>query len=116
MINTGAVVVRYFGGTKLGKAGLIEAYSSCTKSALEQAQTKEVIAVQVFKIQYPYSEENLINKWINSFEIRIVESIYVENVSLKAACPISLSDAFETEIEKSKYLDIQYEKLEITFL
>lgn len=39
LINVGAIVVRYFGGTKLGTGGLARAYPGAVKAALDQAQT-----------------------------------------------------------------------------
>lgn len=43
LTNTVVVVVRYFGGTLLGKAGLIRAYGSAARSALDAATIREEV-------------------------------------------------------------------------
>lgn len=116
VINVGAVVVRYFGGTKLGKAGLIESYGSTTAECLKNAHLKPVIPVQIFKITYPYSEENVINKFKLSYDLSVLESEYLEVVKLNVACPIKLAKQFEQEISKLAHLEIEYDSLEHSFI
>ena len=116
VINVGAVVVRYFGGTKLGKAGLIESYGSTTAECLKNAPLKPVIPVQVFKLTYSYPEENLINKLKNNYSLIVLDSAYTDKVELKIACPIKSSSAFEKEIEKLEHLSIFFKKEEQSFL
>ena len=52
-----AIVVRYFGGIKLGANGLIRAYSKCTSNALKENTIKELI--QGYNINITFSYQNL---------------------------------------------------------
>ena len=54
--NTFVVVVRYFGGTKLGVSGLINAYKEATKDALDQAKIVTKIPMATVSIQFPHSK------------------------------------------------------------
>ena len=54
--NTLVAVVRYFGGTKLGVSGLINAYKEATKEALEQAKIVTKIPMATVSIQFPHSK------------------------------------------------------------
>src|SRR5699024_7939360 len=52
VINAGLIVVRYFGGTKLGKPGLIEAYSHSAALCLSKAKTKPIRLVWNVEVNY----------------------------------------------------------------
>ena len=54
------VVVRYFGGIKLGIPGLIRAYKSATADALAAAQGVEKIAGRWWSVSFPYSAMNAV--------------------------------------------------------
>ncbi|MCB9187136.1 MAG: YigZ family protein [Flavobacteriales bacterium] len=53
--NTLVAVVRYFGGTKLGVSGLINAYKEAAKDALERAIVVEKIPTAIIRLQFPHS-------------------------------------------------------------
>lgn len=53
--NTLVAVVRYFGGTKLGVSGLINAYKEAAKDALNQAKIVTRIPMTSISIQFPHS-------------------------------------------------------------
>lgn len=53
--NVLVAVVRYFGGTKLGVSGLINAYKEAAKDALEQVSVVERIPTETVKLQFPHS-------------------------------------------------------------
>lgn len=61
-----AVIVRYFGGTLLGRGGLIKAYTEATAKAIEVAGIREYKQVSTYSIEFPYPMisivENLIQK------------------------------------------------------
>lgn len=49
------VVVRYFGGIKLGAGGLVRAYSQCASAALASLETREFVRKESVKLHLPYS-------------------------------------------------------------
>ena len=60
--DTLVVVVRYFGGVKLGVPGLIRAYRTATQDALANAAVVEKVAGQVFTVQFGYLQMNDVMK------------------------------------------------------
>lgn len=70
--NVLVIVVRYFGGTKLGVGGLIQAYKEGAKSVLECAKiiTKDV--VEIISIKFKYEDLNFIMGLIKTFNLNIV--------------------------------------------
>lgn len=63
------VVVRYFGGIKLGIPGLIRAYKTSTLDALEQAQVVEKIAGESYRIRFPYENMQKVMKVIKDLSL-----------------------------------------------
>lgn len=52
------VVIRYFGGTKLGIPGLINAYRTAARNALENANIVETVMMSKYSVQFEYSLMN----------------------------------------------------------
>lgn len=73
LTNVLVVVVRYFGGTKLGVGGLIQAYRTSAKLALEASKIITPTINEEFIIQFPYSEMNTVMRIVKSEGIEIVE-------------------------------------------
>jgi putative IMPACT (imprinted ancient) family translation regulator len=66
------VVVRYFGGTKLGVGGLIKAYKNAAKLALENSIIIYKTIDEVFLIKFEYPEMNTIMRIIKDENISII--------------------------------------------
>lgn len=71
LTNTLVVVVRYFGGTKLGVSGLIHAYKTAAEDALSKAEIEVVEIKQDFKAVYGYEKTNDVLRIINDFGVDI---------------------------------------------
>jgi len=70
--NVLVVVVRYFGGTKLGVGGLIKAYKNSAKLALENSIIIDKTIDKVFLIKFKYPEMNAIMRIIKDENISII--------------------------------------------
>lgn len=84
--NILAVVVRYFGGIKLGAAGLLRAYTTSVTSALELSGITEIIPGIRVKVTINYSG-------ISNFEYLIKDSTIISKVFSDNACYIVDIDA-----------------------
>ena len=89
-----AVVTRYFGGTKLGKGGLVRAYSGSVKNALAGLTVKDKRDVLFFTVNLDYSNITAAKKMIGSFRAEIIEENYEADVSFKIELPKNNEDSF----------------------
>lgn len=83
------VVVRYFGGTKLGVGGLISAYRNAAKLALENADIIEATETQELSFSYSYEQTNKVMGLVGKHELPILEQHFTEVCSMRLDCPKS---------------------------
>ena len=67
--NVVCVVVRYFGGIKLGAGGLIRAYSKSASSALASIQIVPIVEYTTFVATFDYSLYDLLENRLKNYEI-----------------------------------------------
>lgn len=114
MINVILIVVRYFGGTKLGKPGLIEAYKETAIGTLKKAVLKKLIPVKTYRILYDYSQQALIDKLKHDFPVIELSASYFEYIELFIGCPLNISEQFELTLSGKKHLFREIIRLEDT--
>ena len=73
LTNVLIVVVRYFGGIKLGVSGLINAYRSAAKLALEQAEIIEKTINTEYCISFAYKDMNRVMRIIKENRLRVLK-------------------------------------------
>lgn len=79
------VVVRYFGGVKLGVGGLINAYKSTAQLALENCKIVTQTIDEIFLLQFDYSEMNIVMRIVKEYNLNIIKQ------DLELDCRIYLS-------------------------
>lgn len=93
LTNILIAVVRYYGGTNLGVGGLIGAYRTAAKEALEAAQIIEKEEEFERIIHFPYEKMHLVMDLLKREKVRILHQ------SLAAKCQVKLKIS-ESESEK----------------
>ncbi len=94
--NILVVVIRYYGGTKLGVGGLVKAYKESAKYTLEQANiiTKELESK--IELKFKFSQQNLIFTLLNKYDAKIIsfeaEDICTIEANFKTSKKESISD------------------------
>lgn len=83
------VVVRYFGGTKLGIPGLIKAYKSSTADAIANASIIEKTACEFWKVSFGYEAMNDVMKAIKELKLEISSQSMDSQCSLILRVPLS---------------------------
>lgn len=84
-----AVVVRYFGGIKLGTGGLVRAYSSSVTAALKQTPTCLKLAMHPFQLTAAYALEDSIRRSLADWQCQITGLEYSTELQINGLCPIT---------------------------
>ncbi|MGG7035444.1 MAG: IMPACT family protein [Flavobacterium sp.] len=85
LTNILVVIVRYFGGTKLGVGGLISAYKTAAQLTLESASITEKTIDSYFSISFDYKDLNKVMRIIKEKKLTIV------NQKMEMNCIIEIS-------------------------
>ena len=88
------VVVRYFGGIKLGIPGLIRAYKTSTADALENAEIIEKIASKMFRIHFGYMSMNSVMKVMKDMNLEQKNQKIDMECSIDTSVRLSLVESF----------------------
>ncbi len=99
LTNVLVVVVRYFGGTKLGVGGLMTAYKAAAEEALRNAATEEREVMESVKLRYPYPSTPEVMKLVKDYELKITEQLFEEDCLLKAELPLRNKEAFVMKVD-----------------
>jgi len=81
------VVTRYFGGIKLGKGGMVKAYTAAVQAALDQLPRAERIDWSHAQIQFDYALLDSLKRRLPEFEAEILEIAYTDCITLQIRVP-----------------------------
>ncbi len=103
--HTLIVVVRYFGGIKLGAGGLLRAYSTSVREAIDKNTIVNLIDSYVVKISTNYDNKKTIEYY---FKDNIIEAEYTDNIiyilNIKKE-DISKVEKYDYEIIKESFIE-----------
>ncbi len=101
LTNCCAIVVRYFGGVKLGTGGLARAYGQAADEALAMAPVKEILLGRQFSLSFPYSQQKTLTKLLQNFRGTIQTEEYSENVAWHIWLPHSTWQGFQASLTEA---------------
>lgn len=88
------VVIRYYGGTKLGAGGLARAYGAAAEDVLAQTDRSTRTQYRLLKLEFFYDDTSPAMRLIERFGAVIVASSYGEGTTLEVKVPASQVEAF----------------------
>lgn len=92
------VVVRYFGGVKLGVPGLIRAYRTATQDALANARIVEKVAGERFTLKFGYLQMNDVMKVLKDMGITPLRQSFDLDCSLEVRVRLSQIEDFRKQL------------------
>ena len=92
------LVIRYFGGVKLGTSGLIVAYKTAAALAIEAGEFAERLVEKEMKLTFGYEHMNMVMRMVKDLQPRIVSQDYKDNgdIVMTIAIRLSLVDRVKT--------------------
>lgn len=108
LTNILIVVIRYFGGTKLGVSGLINAYKTATKEAINDAKIITKTINDVFEVDFKYERMNNVMKIIKDEGLNMFDQRFEMDCSIKFAVRKKYSQMVFEKFEKINNLKITY--------
>lgn len=103
------VVVRYFGGVKLGTSGLIVAYRTAAAEAISAATVIERTVDEDVTLEFSYEQMNLVMKVVKDMELKIVDQQYLGNsVSMTVRMRISQVETFRSRFVHNGQLLVNF--------
>ena len=85
LINSAVIIVRYFGGVKLGTGGLVRAYSDAVNQVISEAMLSEYLKLEYQHLEVDYSMLSQIEYLLNTFEIEVSQKVFESKVLIYLA-------------------------------
>ena len=110
LTNCLIVVVRYFGGIKLGIPGLIKAYKNAALEAIQNNKIECIDITEMYSLKFSYEELNNVMNIIKNYNAKILT--HKNDIISEIECSIKLKNSkiFYDKISNNHKIDIKYLK------
>lgn len=106
------VTTRYFGGILLGTGGLVHAYTTAAKMAIETAGIAVMKRCFLCSVDCEYSDHKRLEQVLCDNKATVVDTKYTDKVSLKFTVPEPLYDTLSANTVDAMYGKVAIEVLE----
>ena len=110
LTNILIIVVRYFGGTKLGVPGLIRSYKTAAADSISQGVFVTKTIKEQYKVSFKYPLMNDVMRLIKEHKLEIINTDFQIDCNLIFAVPKSKADNVVETFKKNHELKIKYLK------
>ena len=110
LTNCLIVVVRYFGGIKLGIPGLIKAYKNAALEAIQNNKIECIDITEMYSLKFSYEELNNVMNIIKNYNAKILT--HKNDIISEIECSLTLKNSkiFYDKISNNHKIDIKYLK------
>jgi len=110
LTNILIVVIRYFGGTLLGVSGLIRAYRTAAKDAIEHSSIIIKTVNDVYTLYFDYTAMNNVMKCLKLYDVVFLEQIHDLKSQITFEVRKNNSNKIYDSLKKIEGVEIKYER------
>lgn len=106
--NVLVIVVRYYGGTKLGVSGLVKTYKESAKITLEEAEIVKKELESEIEISFGFSQQNQIFTLLSKFNGRILDFLSDEKCIITAKIKTSIKENISEQLSEMQNISFRF--------
>lgn len=106
--NVLVIVVRYFGGTKLGVGGLISAYKTAAKEAIDAGEIVQKEIMNYYKINFDYTEMSDVMNFVKHHKLEVVTQVFESSCEICFRNSLKMSNSVFTHFEGMEGVEISF--------
>ena len=110
LTNTLIIVVRYFGGVKLGIGGLINAYRIAAQDALKNIVIEKSYIKEVFVVNFQYPEMNNVMRLVKDLKLDVIKQKFEIECELTFSIRKSQSEQMQSIFALNHKVKLAYQK------
>ena len=93
-------IVRYFGGSKLGIPGLINAYGTAAEKTIENAKVKKWVQLERISFVYNYDLQNKVDSVLQKFKVKIINTNFGASIQVNLEVEVEKTEALAQELSE----------------
>lgn len=102
------VITRYFGGRKLGKGGLVRAYSDAVREVLAHLPTTLKVEVQTLATTLPYANYEAVKGLVTDHAGVVQDEAFGADVQMTVVLPVSQLERFHVAVREATLGRVQF--------
>jgi len=112
--DVAVVVTRYFGGTLLGKGGLVKAYTESTQMVVNAVRRARRQQVHVAMLAVPYNLLERVRILVNNYHGDILDESFAADITMTIRFPVENAQEFQRGLSELSAGKLQAEIIETT--
>ena len=112
--DVAVVITRYFGGTLLGKGGLVKAYTESTQMVVNAVRRARRQQVRVAKLRLPYNLLEGVRLLVGKYNGDILEEEFAADVAITLRLPVKNETGFQADLSEISAGTLQIVPIETT--
>ena len=99
LVNVVIFVIRYFGGSKLGIPGLINAYGTAAEKTIKNAKVKKWVQLERISFIYNYDLQNRVDSVLQKFKVKIINTNFGEFIQVELEIEVEKNEELSKELK-----------------
>lgn len=101
LINSGVIIIRYFGGIKLGTGGLVRAYSDAVNLVINNSITFAYEKLEEMNLEMDYATLSKVEYILNNLGVKIINKQFDSNVKLTLSLTSQQKEDLKIELPRN---------------